>query len=70
MTVHKSQGSEFAHTALVLPVQISPLVSRELLYTALTRAKQFLTVYSREECLRRAVKTPTQRYSGLSERLR
>lgn len=70
MTVHKSQGSEFAHTALVLPVQPSPLVSRELLYTALTRAKQFLTIYSREECVKRAVKTPTQRYSGLSERLR
>lgn len=70
MTVHKSQGSEFAHTALVLPVQPSPLVSRELLYTALTRAKQFLTIYSREECVKRAVKTPTQRYSGLSGRLR
>lgn len=70
MTVHKSQGSEFTHTALVLPVRPSPLVSRELLYTALTRAKQFLTIYSREECIKRAVKTPTQRYSGLSERLR
>lgn len=70
MTVHKSQGSEFAHTALVLPVQPSPLVSRELLYTALTRAKKFLTIYSREECVKRAVKTPTQRYSGLSGRLR
>lgn len=70
MTVHKSQGSEFAHTALVLAVQPSPLVSRELLYTALTRAKQFLTIYSREECVKRAMKTPTQRYSGLSGRLR
>lgn len=40
MTVHKSQGSEFAHTALVLPKVYSPVVTRELVYTAITRAKK------------------------------
>ncbi|MBA5859218.1 hypothetical protein, partial [Morganella morganii] len=51
-------------------VQLSTLVSREVLYTDLRRTKQFLTIYSREGCVRRAVKTPTQRYSGLSGGLR
>ncbi len=40
MTVHKSQGSEFAHTALVLPNVYSPVMTRELVYTAITRAKK------------------------------
>jgi exodeoxyribonuclease V alpha subunit len=38
MTVHKSQGSEFNHAALILPSQLSPVVTRELIYTAITRA--------------------------------
>ena len=43
MTVHKSQGSEFTHTALVLPPTMSPILTRELIYTGITRAKQWFT---------------------------
>lgn len=46
MTVHKSQGSEFAHVLLVLPAQESPVLTRELVYTGLTRARQRLTVWA------------------------
>lgn len=67
MTVHKSQGSEFEHTALVLPDQFSPVVSRELVYTAVTRAREKLTLYARKAVLAKAVTTPTQRRSGLEE---
>ncbi len=67
MTVHKSQGSEFEHTALVLPTQFSPVVSRELVYTALTRAREKLTIYAHKAVLVKAVATPTQRRSGLAE---
>ncbi|PQQ23965.1 exodeoxyribonuclease V subunit alpha [Photorhabdus luminescens] len=69
MTVHKSQGSEFDHTALVLPTQFVPVVSRELVYTAITRARENLTLYAHEAVLRQAIQTPTQRRSGLAERL-
>ncbi|MDX7992788.1 exodeoxyribonuclease V subunit alpha [Xenorhabdus sp. psl] len=67
MTVHKSQGSEFEHTALVLPTQYSPIVSRELVYTALTRARERLTIYAHKPVLDKAVATVTQRRSGLAE---
>ncbi|WP_445495178.1 exodeoxyribonuclease V subunit alpha [Photorhabdus sp. SF281] len=69
MTVHKSQGSEFEHTALVLPTQFVPVVSRELVYTAMTRAREKLTLYAHEAVLRQAIQMPTQRRSGLAERL-
>ena len=41
MTVHKSQGSEFDHTALILPDTMSPVLTRELIYTGITRARSF-----------------------------
>ncbi|RLM25894.1 exodeoxyribonuclease V subunit alpha [Brenneria alni] len=69
MTVHKSQGSEFEHTALVLPNQYLPVLTRELVYTAITRARQRLSLYTDIKILCRAVKTPTQRHSGLAERI-
>jgi exodeoxyribonuclease V alpha subunit len=46
MTVHKSQGSEFAHVLLVIPAQESPVLTRELVYTGLTRARQRLTLWA------------------------
>ena len=67
MTVHKSQGSEFEHAALVLPDRLVPVVSRELVYTAITRAKQLLSVYSDERLLARAIRSGTERRSGLGE---
>ncbi|MEH0875971.1 exodeoxyribonuclease V subunit alpha [Pectobacterium cacticida] len=69
MTVHKSQGSEFDHTALVLPNHVLPVLTRELVYTAITRARQRLSIYTDIGILCRAVQTPTQRYSGLKERI-
>ncbi|BBI63170.1 hypothetical protein HSBAA_44760 [Vreelandella sulfidaeris] len=44
MTVHKSQGSEFLHTALLLPPTLNPILTRELVYTGITRAREWLTV--------------------------
>jgi exodeoxyribonuclease V alpha subunit len=69
MTVHKSQGSEFEHTALVLPNHYLPVLTRELVYTAITRARQRLSLYATDNVLANAIRTPTQRRSGLAERL-
>lgn len=66
MTVHKSQGSEFDHAALILPVQSVPLVTRELVYTAITRARQRLSLYADDKLLAQAVVTRTERRSGLT----
>ncbi|MBJ3813824.1 exodeoxyribonuclease V subunit alpha [Shimwellia pseudoproteus] len=65
MTVHKSQGSEFDHAALVLPDRPVPVVSRELVYTAITRAKGLLSLYSDPRLLIRAIQSSTERRSGL-----
>nr|WP_145567176.1 exodeoxyribonuclease V subunit alpha [Yersinia aleksiciae] len=69
MTVHKSQGSEFEHTALILPNTFMPVLTRELVYTAITRARQRLTLYCSHAVLSHAIRTPTQRRSGLVDRL-
>ena len=69
MTVHKSQGSEFDHTALVMPTQSLPVLTRELVYTAITRARRQLTIYSEPGVFQRAVQLQTQRRSGLVDRL-
>jgi exodeoxyribonuclease V alpha subunit len=69
MTVHKSQGSEFDHTVLVLPNHFLPVLTRELVYTAITRARRQLSLYAIDAVLMRAIRTPTQRRSGLAERL-
>lgn len=69
MTVHKAQGSEFGRVALVLPPADSPLLTRELLYTAITRARDSLLIVGTEESLRVAVGRRVARASGLAERL-
>jgi exodeoxyribonuclease V alpha subunit len=69
MTVHKAQGSEFDQVALVLPPATSPLLTRELLYTALTRARSSLLVFGSEDSIRCAVSRRAARASGLAERL-
>ncbi|PXW22872.1 exodeoxyribonuclease V subunit alpha [Paraburkholderia caballeronis] len=67
LTVHKSQGSEFAHAALVLPDTFSPILTRELVYTGITRARAFLTLVVPEgrSVLDDAVQAKVQRASGL-----
>lgn len=69
MSVHKSQGSEFDDVALLLPDASSRLLTRELLYTAVTRAKHTVRVWGAEDALRRAVATRAVRASGLGDRL-
>lgn len=67
MTVHKSQGSEFEHVCLVLPDQVVAVLTRELLYTGITRAKQRLTlIIPQEAILWRAVETKVLRSGGLA----
>ncbi|MCJ8500554.1 exodeoxyribonuclease V subunit alpha [Desulfatitalea alkaliphila] len=69
MTVHKSQGSEFDHVVLVLPDQDSPLLTRELVYTAVTRARKSLHILAPPPLLDLAVGRRIQRSSGLREAL-
>ena len=69
MTIHKSQGSQFGTAAVVLPDPDSPLLTRELLYTAVTRAQNRLLLAGTEEAVRAAVSRPIARASGLRERL-
>lgn len=69
MTVHKSQGSEFADVALVLPDNHSPVISRELIYTAITRAKKSFSLYSNDEVLAAGVNSQIERASGLRDLL-
>ena len=71
LTVHKSQGSEFDHAALVLPNHMTPVLTRELLYTAITRSRAWFTLVSpRHELLGEAVRRRTYRASGLGKLLR
>jgi exodeoxyribonuclease V alpha subunit len=65
MTVHKAQGSQFRTAAVVLPEPTSPILTRELLYTAVTRAREELIVVGSEESVRAAVARPVARASGL-----
>lgn len=69
MTVHKSQGSEFARVMFILPAQLSRVLTRELLYTAVTRASDNVTIAGSAEVFAAAVRRPTVRYSGLIARL-
>ncbi|MFY1029465.1 exodeoxyribonuclease V subunit alpha [Pseudomonas asiatica] len=70
MTVHKSQGSEFNHTALVLPDALNPVLTKELLYTAITRAKQwFSLIEASPGVFEGAVSRNVQRTSGLALQL-
>ncbi len=69
MTVHKSQGSEFERVLLVMPDTPSPILTRELLYTGITRAKKTLMLFAQPGILTTAVNQPVQRVTGLAERL-
>ncbi|MGU9807728.1 UNVERIFIED_CONTAM: exodeoxyribonuclease V subunit alpha [Pseudomonas sp. CM11] len=66
MTVHKSQGSEFAHTALILPDALNPVLTKELVYTAITRGKHwFSLIEPRAGVFEEAVQRKVKRLSGL-----
>jgi exodeoxyribonuclease V alpha subunit len=65
MTVHRAQGSQFARVDVLLPPEHSPLLTRELFYTAVTRARQRVRVVGSEAAVRAAVARPVRRASGL-----
>ena len=69
MTVHKSQGSQFDTVAFLLPGADSRVLTRELLYTAVTRARERLILVGTEEPIRAAVERPIARASGLRRAL-
>ncbi len=69
MTIHKSQGSEFRRVIVTLPPPPSPILTRELLYTAVTRAKEQVTLVATESSLRAAIDRPVARASGLGPKL-
>lgn len=69
MTVHKSQGSEYDHILLVLPDRPAPVLTRELLYTAVTRARKTVEIWGSPELVRGIIATPTRRKSGLRDLL-
>jgi exodeoxyribonuclease V alpha subunit len=68
-TVHKAQGSEFDEVLLLLPAKPGRVVSRELLYTAVTRARAAVTIVAGEDAMAAGIASPTRRYSGLVARL-
>jgi exodeoxyribonuclease V alpha subunit len=70
MTIHKSQGSQARRITVLLPDAGSRLLTRELFYTAVTRAQEQVRVVGSEAAVRAAVATPAQRATGLSQRLR
>ena len=69
MTVHKSQGSEFDHVLFLMPDRSVPVLTRELVYTAITRAKEKVEVWGKEEVFQGAVSRRIGRISGLRENL-
>ena len=69
MTIHKSQGSEFDHVLVILPTRPSPILSRELIYTAVTRAKTGMTLLASKEVLEPALDKEIRRASGLQDEI-
>ncbi len=69
ITVHKSQGSEFGRVLLILPESDSPVLTRELLYTGLTRARDHAEIWASETILRAAIAKRVARTSGLRDAL-
>lgn len=70
LTVHKSQGSEYDDVSLILPDVDSPLLTRELLYTAVTRARRRVRIIATAAAITKAIRTPARRATGLGTRLR
>ncbi|TCH64862.1 exodeoxyribonuclease V subunit alpha [Acinetobacter sp. ANC 4862] len=69
LTIHKSQGSEFTHTAVVLDETAKDLLSKELLYTAITRAKKVVSLLADQDALVQSLTVKTMRKSGLLEKV-
>jgi len=70
LSIHRSQGSQYDRVTVVLPPAASPLMTRELLYTAVTRAKAHVRIIGTPAALAAAVQRPIIRASGLREKAR
>jgi exodeoxyribonuclease V alpha subunit len=68
MTVHKSQGSGFNHVMLIMPDKEVAILTRELIYTGITRTKNKLVILGKENIIRKSLVQKTFRYSGLYQR--
>ncbi len=69
MTIHKSQGSEFNRILMVLPAAVSPIFTRELIYTGITRARRQVEIWANDDIFETAVKARVERRSGLKDGL-
>ncbi len=70
MTIHKSQGSEFEEVLLVLPEVMNPILTKELIYTGITRAKKTLKMISNKEVFLQTIERKIERFSGLADRIK
>lgn len=69
MTIHKSQGSEFNEVLIALPENMNPVLSKELIYTAITRAKQRVKIVAHADIFMKTIAEKIQRYGGLVTKL-
>ncbi len=69
ITVHKSQGSEFDHILLIIPNYFSSILNREILYTAITRAKKKITIYSNKNIFLNSIKRENKKYNNIINKL-
>ncbi len=69
MTIHKSQGSEFEQVLMILPSQFSPVLTRQLIYTGITRAGKKISIWGNEQIFKQAIATEIDRFSGLTNQL-
>ena len=69
MSIHKSQGSEFDEVMIILPDVDVPILTRELIYTAVTRARKKVSLWARPDILQIAISRRIRRHSGLREAL-
>ncbi len=70
ITVHKSQGSEYEKVYLILPPQEAPILTRELIYTGISRSRNKVEIWANTSILKFAINRPTRRSSGIADRLR
>ena len=67
ITIHKSQGSEYKHVTMFLPTKIGhPLLTNQILYTGITRAKESVTIIANDDTFKAAVTTVSERNTGIS----
>ena len=69
MTIHKSQGSEYEKVCMLLSTELNPVMTKELVYTGITRAKEHVSIYSDKQVFLDACRRRVSRESGLMERI-